>query len=220
MSDNDLKRFDIVSGEIQRVYESDDGRWELEHIDADETYTLSGSDVVHTERDDGLLETTVYRDLDGSGTFREISSSYSSPDQTDSPVPVASDASLARLYMAVFDRAPDQEGFRYWEQQLDRGMEFDDVAESFIKSPEFSQTYSTLDNAAFIDRVYLNVLDRNADAAGKNLWVGQLENDIQDREDVVIGFSESAEFVALSADSVDAFLQLVGQPPAVAENTF
>ncbi|SHM89110.1 protein of unknown function [Pseudomonas asturiensis] len=216
MSQPELKRFDIVSGQVQRVYEFDDGRWESDRIEPDESYTLSGTDVLHVERDDGWLETTVYRDLEGSGTFQEISTSYIRPDQW---LPDASDQALARLYMAVFDRSPDEGGFRYWDQQMDQGMPFNDVAASFINSNEFSQTYGTLNTGGFVEQLYLNVLNRTADAEGQNWWVAQLENGVLSRQEVVTGFSESAEFAALSAHSVDGFLQLVGQP-VVVDNGF
>lgn len=213
MADIDLKRFDIVSGQVQRVYEFDDGRWELEHIDRDETYSVSGTDILHVEHDDGWLETTVYRDLDGSGIYQEISVSHSRATETSQPwTPQVSDASLARLYMATFDRSPDINGFRYWEQQVDRGMSLKEVAAGFVSSAEFSQTYGPLNNNGFVNQLYLNVLDRGADAAGSNWWTSLLENQTMSRQEVVIAFSESAEFVALSGQAVDGFIQLAGQP--------
>lgn len=215
MADIDLKRFDIVSGQIQRVYEFDDGRWELERIDHDETYSVSGTDVLHVERDDGWIETTVYRDLDGSGIYQEISVSHSRPGETGQPlVPQVSDASLARLYMTTFDRSPDLGGFRYWEKQVDRGMSLTDVAASFVNSTEFSQTYGALNNTDFVNQLYLNALDRNADTGGRDWWTGHLDNQTMSRQEVVIAFSESAEFVALSDQAVDGFIQLAGQPVA------
>ncbi|MCO8163347.1 DUF4214 domain-containing protein [Pseudomonas sp. 21LCFQ010] len=215
MAEIDLKRFDIVSGQIQRVYEFDDGRWELENIDRDETYSVSGTDVLHVERDDGWIETTVYRDLDGSGIYQEISVSHSRPGETGQPlVAQVSDASLARLYMTTFDRSPDLGGFRYWEQQVDRGMSLTDVAASFVNSSEFNQTYGALNNTDFVNQLYLNALDRSADAGGRDWWAGHLDNQTMSRQEVVIAFSESAEFVALSNQAVDGFIQLAGQPVA------
>lgn len=215
MADVDLKRFDIVSGQVQRVYEFDDGRWELENIDRDETYSVSGTDILHVEHDDGWLETTVYRDLDGSGIYQEISVSHSRPNETHQPwASHVSDASLARLYMATFDRSPDVGGFRYWEQQVDRGMSLKDVAASFVNSTEFSQSYGTLTNTGFVEQLYLNVLDRGADAGGRDWWAGHLDNQTMSRQEVVIAFSESAEFIALSGQAVDGFIQLAGQPVA------
>lgn len=215
MADIDFKRFDIVSGQVQRVYEFDDGRWELESIDHDESYSVSGADILHVEHDDGWLETTVYRDLDGSGIYQEISVSHSRPGEASTPpVSQVSDASLTRLYMATFDRNPDVGGFHYWEQQVDRGMSLTDVAASFVNSAEFSQTYGNLSNTGFVDQLYLNVLDRSADAGGREWWTHHLDNQTMSRQEVVIAFSESAEFVALSGQAVDGFIQLAGQPVA------
>ncbi len=209
MAEVDLKRFDIVNGQVQGVYEWDDGVWEVDAIEADERYTVSGSDVVHEERDDGWVETTLYRDTDGSGTYREISVSHS---REGAGVSGTSDAALARLYMAVFDRSPDLGGFRYWEQQADRGMGVSDIAASFINGNEFQQSYGALDDSAFVDRLYLNVLDRPADSGGKDWWMSMLQGQSMNRQEVVVAFSESAEFVALSDPAVTQFLQLVGQP--------
>ena len=72
----DLYRFDISNGQINGVQEFDDGRWKNEGIDRDESYTLSGGDVIKREYDDGYLELTVYRDSDGDGVFSELSKSY------------------------------------------------------------------------------------------------------------------------------------------------
>lgn len=72
----DLYRFDISNGQITGVQEFDDGRWKNEGIDRDESYSLSGGDVVKREYDDGYLELTVYRDSDGDGVFSELSKSY------------------------------------------------------------------------------------------------------------------------------------------------
>jgi Ca2+-binding RTX toxin-like protein len=77
------------------------------------------------------------------------------------------------IYRAAFDRAPDAPGLGYWIRELDRGKDFGAVvAASFITSPEFTTKYGTgLGNAAFINLVYQNVLDRAPDAAGMNYWL-------------------------------------------------
>ncbi len=230
MSADDFKRFEIQNGQIVRVYEFDDGRWELDPIEADERYSLSGRDVVKTELDDGWLETSIYRDLGGNGIYQEVSETYSRPGNTSTTLPQttltsatptqsiaaarAEDQGLVRLYMAVFDRRPDEDGFRYWDQQLERGMRFEEVIDSFLISQEFQTTYSTLDNAGFINQLYLNVLDRQADQSGLNWWMNQLDSQQMQRQDVVRGFSDSAEFIRLTEAEVNSFIQSVGQAPA------
>lgn len=224
MSANDFKRFDIQNGQVVRVFEFDDGRWELERIEADERYSLSGRDVIKTELDDGWLETSVYRDLGGNGLYQEISESYSRPGNTNmltSATPTqsraaahAEDQGLARLYMAVFDRRPDADGFRYWDKEMERGMRFEEVTDNFLSSQEFKTTYGSLSNASFVNQLYLNVLDRQADQSGLSWWMSQLDGQQMQRQDVVRGFSDSAEFIRLTETEVNNFIQTVGQMPA------
>lgn len=77
------------------------------------------------------------------------------------------------LYRAAFGRAPDASGLGYWIRALERGEDYVSVvAASFIASPEFIRTYgANLDNAAFLNQVYLNVLDRLPDQQGYDYWL-------------------------------------------------
>jgi Ca2+-binding RTX toxin-like protein len=77
------------------------------------------------------------------------------------------------IYRAAFDRTPDIEGLGYWIRELERGQDYGSVvAASFIASPEFINLYGTnLSNAAFVNLVYQNVLDRTPDADGLNYWL-------------------------------------------------
>lgn len=211
--DGDSKRFDISGDRILGVYEFDDGRWQPERIDGNDSYCLSGDDVVHVELDDGWQETTIYRDLDGSGVYREVSIVHGRPGESVTPLsPEPLDQGLARLYLAVFDRLPDLAGLRYWVQQREQGMSLSSVADSFLKSDEFVQTYGGLDDTRFIDLLYLNVLGRSADRDGQAWWAEQLDSQVLSREAIVVGFSESAEFVALSRGQLENFVHVVGQP--------
>lgn len=72
----DLYRFDISNGQVVGVQEFDDGRWQIERIDADESYIFTNGQVTKTEMDDGYRELTIYQDLDGDGIFSEFSKSY------------------------------------------------------------------------------------------------------------------------------------------------
>ena len=52
-------------------------------------------------------------------------------------------------------------------------------------------TYGELDNAGFVDLVYLNVLGRLPDDAGRSFWLDRLDTGSNTRGEVMIGFSES-----------------------------
>ncbi len=82
---------------------------------------------------------------------------------------------VARLYAAYFDRAPDNNGWAYWNQRSVDGMSTWRISDLFTESPEFRATYgASLSNGQFIDLVYQNVLDRQADAGGKNYWLQRM----------------------------------------------
>ena len=67
------------------------------------------------------------------------------------------------------------------------------VAASFIASPEFVRTYGTnLSNAAFLNLVYQNVLDRLPDQSGSDYWMGQLNGGYA-RSNLLASFAISDE---------------------------
>ena len=108
-------------------------------------------------------------------------------------------ASVYRLYQATLDRAPDITGFSNWSGQLAGGRALDAVINGFVDSAEFQATYGALDDTAFVELLYQNVLDREADAGGLRVWTQQLAAGTS-RAEVVRGFSQSAEFVAATAE--------------------
>ncbi len=104
-------------------------------------------------------------------------------------------ASVARLYMAVFLRQPDAAGNAYWVERADEGTTMWDIAGYFVASEEFILTYDDLDNAAFIDLLYINVMGRLGDEAGAAYWTKLLDDGVLDRGGVTLQFSESPEFL-------------------------
>ena len=106
---------------------------------------------------------------------------------------------IFRLYEAAFNRSGDQGGIGYWLYQRDHQASLADIAHGFIQSDEFAGLYGkTPTNAAFIEALYKNVLDRHSDTDGFNYWLTQLNNGAA-KENILIAFSESKECVANSA---------------------
>ncbi len=104
------------------------------------------------------------------------------------------EARINRLYQAFFLRAPDASGLSYWAGQAETGVPLETIAAAFAGSDEFQNQYGQLSNQAFVSLVYSNVLNRAADADGLNYWSGQLNAGL-DRGTVMVGFSESPEFI-------------------------
>ena len=51
---------------------------------------------------------------------------------------------------------------------------------------------SDLSDQAFVEQLYMNVLDREGDSSGVDYWTDALDNGVS-RADVLVGFSESGE---------------------------
>lgn len=103
--------------------------------------------------------------------------------------------SVVRLYQAVFAREPEAAGAAYWVNRYAFGLPLASVAEFFIESPEWSSKYGEVDNRRFVELLYENVLDRKPEAEGWDYWAGELDRGVG-RTSILLGFSESVEFVA------------------------
>ncbi len=110
--------------------------------------------------------------------------------------PAGAAGQVWRLYGAAFGREPETFGLSGWVQALDAGaVSLAGAANGFLGSAEFAQRYGQLDNAGFVSRLYGNVLGRAPDAAGLENWTARLANGAS-RAEVLLGFSESAEYRA------------------------
>lgn len=102
-------------------------------------------------------------------------------------------AALERLYDGLLLRDSDAAGLGFWVNSLEAGNSLVQAAESFLQSSEAaSHGLPEMNNTAFVDHLYNQVLDRDADEAGSSYWINQLDAGVQ-RADVVVGFIESAE---------------------------
>jgi hypothetical protein len=111
---------------------------------------------------------------------------------------------IFRVYETTLDRTADLAGWSYWTSQYDAGISLQTIVSGFVGSTEFQSRYGQLDNAQFVTLLYNNVLDRAPDQAGLNYWLGQLGSGVA-RETVVLNFSESAELIAKTRLSAEAF---------------
>jgi hypothetical protein len=102
-------------------------------------------------------------------------------------------ASLARLYYAALDRAPDAGGLTNWTKAAEGGLSLRDAADAFVISAEFQGKYGAIPNEQFVEQLYRNVLDRSSDPGGLAAWTAGLNSGQSDRGDVLVGFSESLE---------------------------
>ncbi len=105
------------------------------------------------------------------------------------------DGQVTRLYKAYFLRDPEPAGRAYWAGRMTAGMRLEDISQFFAGSTEFKNRYGSLSNGGFVDLVYENVLGRAPDPGGRAHWVSGLDAGRLQRGKVMVGFSESPEFV-------------------------
>ena len=115
-----------------------------------------------------------------------------------------------RLYQAAFARTPDTEGLSFWVSVMDQGQSLQTVAGAFLASAEFANLYSaTSSDAQLVELLYQNVLGRAGDAQGAAFWQAQLQSGASERAEVLVGFAESPENVALVGASIEQGIWLV-----------
>lgn len=113
---------------------------------------------------------------------------------------------IYRLYVATLGREPDRPGHLAWVERLfDGSLTLAKAASGFVNSPEFQTTYGDLSNTEFVQLLYQNVLGREAEPSGLQAWVGQLEAGVS-RARVVLGFSESPEFITNTTNDGERFV--------------
>ncbi len=117
------------------------------------------------------------------------------PEPESEPLAPPVDSQLHRLYLAVFLRTPDASGLEYWLAQRQAGTTLRGIATFFTESPEFMTRYGALDDGAFVELLYTNVLGRSPDQAGEQYWRGELAAGMS-RGETVLLFSDSPEFIA------------------------
>ena len=99
---------------------------------------------------------------------------------------------VARLYQSAFGRAPDLQGLDGNTALVTTNtISLAALATSFTSSPEFIARYGQTDTDGFARQLYLNVLHRNPDAAGQQLWVNY--TNATSRGAALLAFSDSRE---------------------------
>ena len=101
-------------------------------------------------------------------------------------------ASVARLYRAVLDRAPEEAGLRFHVASLDGGATLAQVATGFAAGTEFAARFGAADAVGLVRLLYRNTLARDAAAAEVAFHVDRLAG--TEVGALLLGFSESPEF--------------------------
>ncbi len=161
---------------------------------ADVTVDLAEDGTVSIETADGTAQVTDLEELElTDGTYL-----YGRSEDADF---------VYRVYSAVLGRTPDRDGFLFWDDAVEQGTTRRELAETFEGSAEFRSILGEdLSNEAVINTLFQAVLGREADAGGLAFWLGQLDNGLIDRPDLLTAFTNNDEnFANTAADIEDGF---------------
>jgi hypothetical protein len=110
--------------------------------------------------------------------------------------------SIANLYDATFDRAPDQAGLTYWINEIhSQSVSMQEIAQRFYDGGEAQNALASLNDADFVNAIYQNALDRPADESGLASYTSELASGNFSRSDVILSISDSPEHQAITADA-------------------
>lgn len=118
--------------------------------------------------------------------------------QSFNSLPQESAMGLIELYIAFFQRIPDAIGLSYWVDQLKNGASLEQIASSFYSAgvlyPELTGYKPEMSNEDFINKIYKNVLGRDAgaDADGLKYWGSKLATGDTSRGELVLTILKTA----------------------------
>ena len=114
---------------------------------------------------------------------------------------------LTQIYNASFKRLPDPDGLRYWISNFSSGKDDERaVASSFLASSEFKERYGEdVSNESYVNTLYINVLGRDYDQTGYDYWLSNLNNGVETKYELLLGFSESLENKGLFSEMTGVY---------------
>jgi hypothetical protein len=87
----------------------------------------------------------------------------------------------------------------------ERGLSLKQLADAFLQSAEFIELYGAdVSVSTYVGLLYNNVLDRAPDAGGLEAWTSNLDADVIDRTDALLGFSDSQENINAVVSDISA----------------
>lgn len=115
----------------------------------------------------------------------------------------------ALIYDTGLGRLPDPGGIIFWGDALKSGQQsIGSMAAAFAGSAEFQTRTAGFSNAQLVDYMYLNTLDRGADAGGRAYWTAQLDAGLA-RADLIVNFAFSGEHRALLSQSLHPGIEVL-----------
>ena len=103
--------------------------------------------------------------------------------------------SIVRLYCGLFDRNPDAFELEYWVGRYRNGLPLVTIAEAFTHGEEYIARYGVASDSGLVHFLFRDVLGREPSAETTSMLVAGLQSGEEHRGQVVVRFTESAEYV-------------------------
>lgn len=108
--------------------------------------------------------------------------------------------SIQKLYVAYFSRPADVAGLTYWEQVVAAAKgDTSAVSAAFARSAEYQAVYAGLNAFQVVDKVYLNLFGRHAEAKGVQFWAPLLADGTLTVDAIVTAVAAGAQSTDLVA---------------------
>ncbi|PID44319.1 MAG: hypothetical protein CSA52_00285 [Gammaproteobacteria bacterium] len=87
-----------------------------------------------------------------------------------------SENEVVDAYIAYYGRVPDAGGLAYWTDQIEQQKgSLKSIIDAFGNSAEYTENFGELSNTDLVNNLYLQAFGRNAEKAGLDYYVGELE---------------------------------------------
>jgi len=106
---------------------------------------------------------------------------------------MATKEQIVKIYTGYYDRAADSTGLAYWVEN-GADMTEEQIAQSFAEQDETKAAYpDELTTPAFVNTIYNNVFNRDADADGLDFWVKALEAGDVTKPEMILAVMNGAQ---------------------------
>ena len=106
--------------------------------------------------------------------------------------------SIVRIYCGLLGREADALDIEYWARRYWNGLPLSSIAEAFTTSSEFVDRYGDPTDEALVTILCQSVLGRDPGPGGVEPFVQMLRSGEMTRGSLVVAFTESPEFVAMT----------------------
>jgi len=103
--------------------------------------------------------------------------------------------SIVRLYCGLFDRQPDAFELEYWVGRYRNGLPLVTIAEAFTHAQEYVARYGVASDFGLVHNLFRDVLGREPGVGTTSMLTSSLQSGEEHRGQVVVRFTESAEYV-------------------------